>query len=352
MSGWGCARVSRSEGGQRDRRNERADWADQANAWDEGRRVVSGSDGRFEFTRLTMGVVTRVILEADSFEQASDAARAAFERIGEIEQAASDYRPQSELMIFCRRPVGEWSEISDDLAAMFRISRGVSERTGGAFDITIGNAVGLWRTARATHRLPEAGLLAGAVAATDWRALEISSSSPSARLTRAGVRLDLGGIAKGYAAHEAVRKLRAIGFARCLVSLAGDVAAGDAPSGAAGWRVEVRGERSEHVLGTLLLSNAVVSTSGDAEQEVEIAGKRYSHILDPRTGLGVVDGRCVTAIGTDGALVDACATAGVVVEESGLGDVVKDGRVTLIVHQMRGPAVVIGDSARVRWNAQ
>lgn len=300
-----------------------------------------------------MGVSTVITLEAPRREIASEAASAAYARIAEIEDAASDYRPGSELMRLCReaRP-GVWWPVSNDLARLLAVSRQVAEQTGGAFDATVGPAVGLWREARRTGQMPAVSTLEAARARIDWRAVEVDLDSTPARvrLMKEGIRLDLGGIAKGYAAQEAGRVLQERGLHRCLVALAGDIYAGEPPSGQDGWRIQVRGDKSERVVGTLLVAHACVSTSGDTEQFVEVGGVRYSHIIDPRTGIGTVGGQIVTAIGTDGAFVDAADTASVVMGLERMSQVfARDNRVTLIVHRADQPPTVIGDLTRVRW---
>jgi thiamine biosynthesis lipoprotein len=203
---------------------------------------------------------------------------------------------------------------------------------------------------RKTGTLADAATLAEARGRIDWRAVEVEVNPPRARLMKPGMQLDMGGIAKGYAAQEAGRVLESRGLKRCLVALAGDVYAGEAPTGQEGWRIEVRGDKTEQAVGTLVVSHASVSTSGDAEQYVEVGGVRYSHILDPRTGIGTVGGLIVTAIGSDGAYVDAADTASVVLGLQGMRAAFgSDNRVTLIVHHGGQAPVIVGDASRVRW---
>jgi thiamine biosynthesis lipoprotein len=142
------------------------------------------------------------------------------------------------------------------------------------------------------------------------------------------MRLDLGGIAKGYAADQALAVLRDRGIPRALVDAGGDLAIGDPPPDARGWRIAVATPHStssppssptpppEDGAGTygaestvLLLSNCGVATSGDAYQFVEFEGRRYSHIVDPRTGMGVVGASSVTVVAPDGMTADALASA-------------------------------------------
>lgn len=260
---------------------------------------------RFEFTQLLMGVEARVTLFADDEESARGAAAAAFARIAELDAALSDYRPDSELMRLCARAGTGPVRVGDDLFEVLRVAREVSLASDGAFDVTVGPAVVLWREARRTGRLPEEASLREARALVDWRLVRLNESERTVDLARAGMRLDLGGIGKGYAAQEAVEILKARGAERCLVALAGDIAAGGPPPGAEGWSISLQsGGKS----GTLLLANAAVSTSGDTEQFVEIGGTRYSHVVDPRSGLGAQSRARATVIAPGGATADALAS--------------------------------------------
>jgi thiamine biosynthesis lipoprotein len=117
------------------------------------------------------------------------------------------------------------------------------------------------------------------------------------------MRLDLGGIAKGFILRQALDVLRARGAPSALVEAGGDLVAGDPPPGRVGWRIAIAG-------GDTLLANVAVATSGGTEQFVEINGERYSHVIDPRTGLGARTGHLVvTVLHPDGAMADATATA-------------------------------------------
>jgi FAD:protein FMN transferase len=126
-----------------------------------------------------------------------------------------------------------------------------------------------------------------------------------------GMKLDVGGIAKGYAAQAGLDVLRSMGITRALVGGAGDIVVGDPPPDAEGWRVAIAPVDPRHSYRppTLLLKNAAVSTAGDAERFVEIDGHRYSHIVNPRTGMGHEDRAAVTVVAPDGATADALETA-------------------------------------------
>lgn len=269
---------------------------------------------RFEFTRLCMGVQTRIIAYAPEKAGAETAAVAAFNRIEELDAALSDYRRASELNRLNAAAGGPATPVGPDLWFMLAESARLAEASQGSFDITTGPAVALWRESRRTGaerggRLPDPDRLALARSLIDHRRIHLDPAARTARLDQPGMRLDLGGIAKGYAAEEASRVLAAHGAPRNLVALAGDIYAGDPPPGTRGWTIEVRTDNSLPPIGTLLLRNAAVSTSGGTEQFVLIDGLRYAHILDPRTGLGLTHQRAATVVSRRGHLADALATA-------------------------------------------
>src|SRR5207244_2213927 len=126
-------------------------------------------------------------------------------------------------------------------------------------------------------------------------------------LLKAGMQLDLGGIAKGYSADEALAVLKQQGIPRALVAAGGDIAVSGPPPDAEGWTIGIAPleDPNQKPSRYLLLHDAAVSTSGDAEQYVEIDGKRYSHIVDPRTGIGLVGRQSVTVVARHGIMADS-----------------------------------------------
>lgn len=244
-------------------------------------------------------------LYAPDEPRALAAAKAAFARIAELDAVLSDYREDSELMRLSAAAGQSPLPVSEDLFAVLARAGEISALTDGAFDITVGPVVQLWRAARRSGVLPAEASLADALALVGADLIQLDAQNRSARLLEAGMRLDAGGIGKGYAAQEAVETLREQGCPSALVALAGDVVAGDPPPGEDGWRIAVAG-MGEMIL---LLRNGAVSTSGDEVQFVEIDGRRYSHIVDPRTGLGVTSRTRATVLAPDGATADALASA-------------------------------------------
>jgi len=232
----------------------------------------------------------------------------------------SDYRPGSELMRVCRATAAnEPVSISDDLFEVLAQAHAIAEASDGAFDVTVGPLVRLWREARAEGRLPAPGAIEEARARVGWRAIILDPECRTLTLVRDGMQLDLGGIGKGFAAGEALDVLRRRGLDRCLVDLGGDIALGEPPPDRAGWRVAINGGWTGEKPWFLEMARAAVATSGDTSQFIEVEGVHYSHILDPRTGRGLTSRLAVTVIGSDAATADALASAvSVLGEEDGL----------------------------------
>jgi thiamine biosynthesis lipoprotein len=268
-------------------------------------RAADPPPSRFEFAENLMGTRFRVVLFAADAATAKRASTAAFRRVADLNGIMSDYAPESELMRLCKKAGGPAVPVSPDLFAVLARAAELSRITDGNFDVTVGPVVRLWRRSRRTRELPADADLAAARALVDYRKITLDPVARTARLAKPGMLIDLGGIAKGYAAEAAQAVLKEHGVTRALVAGGGDIAVSGPPPNKAGWEIGVARAPGEPADGpTLVLHDCGVSTSGDAEQYVEIAGKRYSHIVDPRTGLGLTDSWQVTVIAPDATTSD------------------------------------------------
>ena len=258
-----------------------------------------------------MGTTFRIVLYAPDQTVADTAAHRAFARVADIDRALTDYSPDSELSRVTREAIGHPVHISDDLLGVLIPSQELARRSDGAFDITVGPLTHLWRRARRQVELPASDVLAEARRAVGYQLLKVDETAHTVQVDRPGMQLDAGGIAKGYAADAAFAVLRTAGYGRALVAAGGDLAIGDPPPDRRGWRVALAGlEPDRPAPGSpLTLARCGVSTSGDEEQWVEIGGVRYSHILDPRTGMGLTGHSSVTVIAADATTSDMLATA-------------------------------------------
>ena len=267
-----------------------------------------------------MGSVFSVTLFAQDSSRARMASDEAFSRIDEINLALSDYTEESETWQINAHPTQEWIDVSDDLFRMLEISVQVAGQTDGAFDPSVGNLVQLWRRARRRQELPTKDAIDEALASAGYHRIELDKSRRRVRFTQKGVKLDFGGIGKGYAMDEALKVLQQEGFKISFVSASSSIAAGEPPPDKKSWVFSLEnGEAGEEdVRETIHCNNCFIASSGDLFQYMELGGKRYSHIIDPSTGVALTNGAFAIVVAPSATLADAYATAFCVM---GMGDV-------------------------------
>src|SRR5882672_4035125 len=229
---------------------------------------------RFSFESAHMGTLFTITLYATNAMAARSAAEAAFQRVEALDEKMSDYRADSELNLLCEKPVGQPVPLSADLFDVLKKAQKISELTDGAFDVTVGPFVRLWRFSRKRKILPAPAEIETARAAVGWKRLKLDPRHRTATLLVPNMRLDLGGIAKGYAADEALQVLKTRGLGRAMVAASGDYAIGNSPPGQSGWKIGITAidERHDQVNRIVVLHNSGISTSGDTEQAIEIGG--------------------------------------------------------------------------------
>ena len=278
------------------------------------RPVSDASLEKFGFIQPKMGTVFRIVVYAPDKATAEKAVGAAFARVDELNAILSDYDPKSELSRLSQQtnagPMTRPARVSDDLWRMIDRGREAAALSDGAFDITIGPFTRLWRRSKEMKELPTPERIELTRKSVGFEHVKLDDREHTVQLVAPKMRLDVGGIAKGYTAEEAMKVLRRFGITRAVVGAAGDIAVGDPPPGKAYWRIGVQSlQRPDELAGSLLLHNCGISTSGDTYRVVEIDGKRYSHIVDPRTGLGLTGRIGVTAVAPDATTTDWLSTA-------------------------------------------
>lgn len=266
-----------------------------------------------------MGAPWTITVHADSRSRGEAAIAAAFAEVARLEGILSDYDPESELSrLSASSPTSV--RVSDDLWDVLERAAFFRDMSSGGFDPTVGPLTSLWRQSRRSGRLPTAEKLEAARSAVGPSTMRLERAKRVVDLRVPGMRLDLGGIGMGYAVDAAMAVLQGRGITSAMIDASGDIAVTGAPPGRDSWRIRVAGLRGQTTKRAaakfeaddgewLDLVDAAVTTSGDALQAVEIDGVRYSHIVDPRTGIGVVGPAAVTVIAADCTTADAAATA-------------------------------------------
>ncbi|HPA19204.1 MAG TPA: FAD:protein FMN transferase [Verrucomicrobiae bacterium] len=270
---------------------------------------------RFEYEHLQMATWFRLVIYAPERGIADRAATAAFARVDALNAAMSDFLPDSEVSrLTAPEHVKTAVPISEDLCRVFRCARPIEQNSGGALDLTAGPLTQLWRRARERGVPPDPDAIREARRAVGYELLILDLTRSSATPSIPGMRLDLGAVAKGYAADCALAECRRRGLTRVLANAGGEVVVGEPPPDQQGWLVGLPAPGAKDPPDEcLVVANSAVSTSGDQNQFLAYGGERYSHVIDPRTGNAVAHGCTVTVVvsntDSDGLIADALATA-------------------------------------------
>lgn len=266
---------------------------------------------RYEYVEPEMGVDFHLKFYAPNRSEAERIAMAAYARVEALNGIFSDYDPASELSRLGRMQAGKPVAISRELFDIIQRSQALSRQTQGAFDVTAGPSVRFWRRARKQGQMPPVEELRAAQNLVGYQQLVLNPAEQTVTLRSTNLQLDLGGIAKGYAVDEAMAVLKANGITRAYVAADSDLLTSGPPLGKEGWKIELRNVDDFGNLypRTIYLKNLALSTSGDTEQFVVIDGRRYSHIVDPRTGIGLTSRIQATVVAKDSTTADSHATA-------------------------------------------
>ncbi len=276
-------------------------------------KIAVEEKDRREFSRPLMGTEFRIIVYHPDSTKVKEAVEKAFNRVALLEKVFSDYDENSEVSWLSKD--GKESEVSNELWDVLQYALEVSRRSEGAFDVSVGALSKVWRKAIRQQEFPSNGELNRAAATVGYEYVNMKEAKRSGKRTikleKPGMQLDFGGIAVGYAVDEAMAWLRQYGITCALVDGGGDILLGDAPPGKTGWEIDVPDQLAagELTFKKALLSKTAITTSGDTYRYLEHKGKRYSHIIDPRTGLGLTNRKVVTVTAPTCIAADAWATA-------------------------------------------
>jgi len=264
---------------------------------------TSAAAGWFRAEEAIMGTEVSVELQADSREQAECAIAAVMAEMHRIDDTMSPHKADSELSRVNAGAASAPVVVSQGMFGLLARALAFSKLSGGAFDITFASAGHLYDYRAGVA--PDASALNDALALIDWRHVHLDPATRGVRFARAGVRIDLGGFAKGHAVDNAVAILRRLGIANAMVAAGGDSHVMGV-RGSRPWTVAIRDPRQEGgVVAVLPLQDVSISTSGDYERFFERDGVRCHHLLDPRTGRSPAGVRSVTIIADDGLTTEA-----------------------------------------------
>ncbi len=279
-----------------------------------------------------MGVVVRISAYFPPEIDPPNVLRGAFARVGFLSRKFSSYREDSELRRVEDSAWREQTRLSPEFAHLLGHALRLARKSGGAFDPTLGRVTRLIRAPGWQRDGPTEEALRKAWGLTGWRHVELDASSREISIARRGLQFDLGGIAKGYAADEALATLERAGVRRAMVAVAGDIAVGDPPPGKDGWRIGLDGLGPlGSVERKLTLTNQGISTSGSRERYYLADDRRCSHIVSSSTD-GCTDTSLAASVVAPTALeADGIATALIALGEGESGAIL-DGRPDVSVY--------------------
>lgn len=267
--------------------------------------------------QLVMGTFARVVAVAKNPATGKKCVEAGLAEIRKVDELMSDYKEDSEINRVNKNAAQRAVQVSESTYEVLKKSIEFSQLTDGAFDITVGPLVDIFHKTQKEHIAPTQEQIEKAKAKVGFEKLILDDKNRTIRFAVEGMRIDLGGIAKGYAVDKAIEAAGRCGAVGVMVDIGGDVRCfGVPPEGRDEWRIglqdpnsAVEGMSGGGLVLTLEVTNAAVATSGDYQQFALIDGKRYSHIMNRKTGTSVEGLSSVTIIADNATDADALATS-------------------------------------------
>ncbi len=263
------------------------------------------AEGEFRRSKLMMGTVVEIVAGGQDTDKLESAVEAAFTEIARLDKLLSRHHQKSDVTRLSKSDNG--STVAMETVEVIALGLDVAQRSGGAFDLTLGKLKVLWGFNEETPTVPDQDALSAALIGIGPTALSLDGQQVNKRAPQ--LQVDLGGIAKGYAVDRAIAVLKEHGVTSAAVNAGGDMyLLGQRPERF--WRIGIQHPRQkETVLETVQVRDQAVVTSGDYERFFEEDGIRYHHIFDPQNGLPARSCQSVTIIADSVALADALATA-------------------------------------------
>jgi thiamine biosynthesis lipoprotein len=266
--------------------------------------------------REVMGTFARVVAVALDSSAAQKSIEAGFAELTKVDDLMSDYKDDSEITKINRNAYKAPVKVSEPTFEVLQKGLEFSELSDGAFDITVGALVDLWRSEAEANSIPDEAELAAARSKVGYEKLVLDANEMSVRFTVDGLRLDLGGIAKGYAIDKAVEAMQKCGATGGMVDVGGDIRCfGTPPRGKKHWLIGLQDpDKPEDWIGAskpslvLKLTDAAIATSGGYRRFALIEGRKYSHIIDSRSECAGDRMASVTIICKNAIDADALAT--------------------------------------------
>ncbi len=271
---------------------------------------VPKKDKVFRKSKMLMDTVVTITVVTDSDSNAEKAIDNSFAVIEKIENLLNFYSDKSEVSGINKNAGTNPVKVSPETMEIIEKAIQISELTQGRFDITIGPVMELWNFHN--KKKPDDRTIKSRLHLVGYKSIAINKAGSTVYLKKNNMKIDLGGVAKGYAADKAVEELKKNGIKSGLVAIAGDIKAfGLKPDGRP-WKIGIKNPRQkgqdDEIIAVMELTDMAISTSGDYERYFIEDGKRYHHLLNPKTGYPADSGQSVSIITKDGAIADPLST--------------------------------------------
>ncbi|MBI5327846.1 MAG: FAD:protein FMN transferase [Deltaproteobacteria bacterium] len=274
--------------------------------------IYNKKPSEIKYTRTLMGTIIEITLVGDDEVRLNRAAEAAFDEIKRFENIMSYYKKDSDVDRINASAGKKAAAISNETLEVIETSLNVSRITNGAFDITMGVLGKVWhftKDDKGELTTPSTKEVKRLLPLIDFHSIIVDKKNSTVKLAKQGMKINLGGIAKGYIIGRAAEVLKKLGIKRGIIHAGGDMAMFNEPASAP-WLIGIQDPRNkDKIIGAVKVSNKAVSTSGDYERFFIKDGKRYHHIMDPATGFPANKSMAVTIVADDPTTADALSTA-------------------------------------------
>ncbi len=270
---------------------------------------ITGCEKRVKRTKFLMGTIVEITAVGNE-NDCQQAIGLAFDEIKRIDKLMNVYDGESEISQINEAAGKSSISVSADTLEVIERSLKYAQLTDGALDVSVSPIMELWGFGSDSNQVPSDEELAEKLSLVDYRKITVDSGNSAVKLESPGMKIDVSGIAKGYAVDRAAQVMKDSGIRSVLVNAGGDIYAMGSPPKRESWNIGIRHPRnSADLLGVVKLEDKAVATSGDYENFFRADGKRYCHIMNPRTGRPVSGIMSVTIVADNTADVDALATA-------------------------------------------
>jgi FAD:protein FMN transferase len=296
-----------------------------------------------------MGTFLELTLWHSEPEVAKRIIREAAKEVHRLDEILSNFDPDSPLSRFNQQAGKGKTSLPPELHEILAIARQFSIMTSGDFDVTVGPLMELWRDSSSLGRLPDRDTLSKMLGRVGYEKLKLYDHR-QAELLQPGMKIDLGGIGKGYAVDLVANRVKAAGVNAALINFGGSsIYALGTPPGEQAWEIGLQGTHGR-LRGVVYLRDMALSTSGSMGKFWTVGGKRYGHLIDPKSGMPVTEPRMATIVAASATSAEALTKPLALRGKNALQIVAQIPQTEAVVISENGPLFFSGGfRSKTRW---